>query len=236
MCYNPKTKEIIMIKKLLRELREKRGYSQQDLADKLDISRSSYINVENGKRELSLAEARTLANIYGITLEEVESGVASEYDKYREMIQYMVKKFPQGVPKTKLAKMLYLADFGKFYHTHSSMSGMQYRRIQFGPVPDQYFRALSEMQEEGLITNIESPHMDGKVCKITPTRGIATSRESLLSDDEKELLDEIFKRWSTEKTATIVSFTHNQLPYDICDEGEIIPYELIIQEDPDNVY
>lgn len=225
-----------MIQNLLKELREKRGYSQQELADKLGISRSSYINVENGKRELSLAEARTLANMYGITLEEVESGVAADYDKYREMIQYLVKKFPQGVPKTKLAKMLYLADFGKFYHTHKSMSGMQYRRIQFGPVPDQYFRALAEMQDEGLIANNESPHMDGKVCNVTPTRGIATSREALLSDEEKHLLDEIFDRWNTERTATIVSFTHNQIPYHLCDEGEIIPYELIIQEDPDNVY
>ena len=43
------------------------------------------------------------------------------------------------VPKTKLAKLLYLADFAWYYDHLKSMSGMQYRKITFGPVPDTFF-------------------------------------------------------------------------------------------------
>jgi len=38
------------------------------------------------------------------------------------------------IPKTKLAKLLYLADFSWFYKNLESMSGMSYRKMQFGLV------------------------------------------------------------------------------------------------------
>ncbi len=37
-------------------------------------------------------------------------------------------------------------------------------------------------------------------------------------------------------TQEIVDFTHNQIPWKVCREGEIIPYTLINAEDPKNVY
>lgn len=218
------------------KLREKNNLSQSELAERIGISRSSYIKFEKGEYDLKISEARKLANILGVSLEEVESGKYANYDKYKEMIQYLVKKFPKGLPKTKLAKMLYLADFAKFYHTYSSMSGMQYRRIQYGPVPDQYFRAIEELRDDGLIDYVEAPYLDKIMYNIKPTRGLDVVNEHLLEVDEKILLDDIFARWKSENTDTIVAFTHNQLPYSLCGKGEIIPYELIIQEDPENVY
>ncbi len=56
------------------------------------------------------------------------------------------------IPKTKLAKLLYLADFSWFYKHLAPMSGLTYRRIKYGPVPDQYFRALEELMDEHQIT------------------------------------------------------------------------------------
>ena len=38
------------------------------------------------------------------------------------------------------------------------------------------------------------------------------------------------------KTKEIVGFAHSQIPYTFVDKGDIIPYELITQEDPDHVY
>ena len=57
--------------------------------------------------------------------------------------------------KTKLAKLLYFADFAWFYNHLESMSGMQYRKIKYGPVSDMYFRVIDEMFDSGEI-NIES--------------------------------------------------------------------------------
>lgn len=59
---------------LLRELRTSRGYSQLEIAEKIGVSRSSYIALEQGTRELSLAEANELAKIYDIALADIEQG------------------------------------------------------------------------------------------------------------------------------------------------------------------
>lgn len=57
-----------------------------------------------------------------------------------------------------------------------------------------------------------------------------------LSEDEMSMLKEIAKKWKWKQTHEIVEFTHNQLPWMICYDKEIIPYGLITQEEVENVY
>ena len=225
------SKEIL---KIIRKLRLERGFSQAAIAKQLGISRVSYIATEQGKRELTLAEAQKLAGIFGVNLEELEKGIAPNYEKYKEMIlTYLRVDGGDGkLPKTKLAKLLYLADFGWFYDHLVSMSGMPYRKFQYGPVPDMYFRAIDELQEQGKI-NIE-PHEDAFL--ISEGAGAKNQRLESLDKNEKAFIAEIAKKWRGKRAREIVAFTHNQLPYKLSAENEIIPYELITQEDPDHVY
>ena len=57
-----------------------------------------------------------------------------------------------------------------------------------------------------------------------------------LSKEEGALMKKIAEKWKGKKTQEIVNFTHNQLPYFLCRDNELIPYELITQEDSDMVY
>lgn len=222
---------------LLKELRERRGMSQQEIAKKLNMSRPSYISVEQGKRELSLSEAQVISNIFGISLKDMEMGTIPDIDKYKEMIISFLRSFSSKsdgkVPKTKLAKLLYLADFSYYYKNAKSMSGMQYRKLQYGPVPDLYFRALDELEEEG---KIERDSKKSDVILISENNGSKKVPLEKLEKKEIELIGKIAKKWEDKKTREIVNFTHNQLPYKVCSPDEIIPYELIIQEDPEYVY
>lgn len=223
--------------KFIKSLREQRGFSQQEIADKLGISRTSYIGVEKGTRELFLSEAQKLSGIFGISLEDMEIGVVPNYDKYKEMILSYLRiassKKDGKIPKTKLAKLLYLADFSWFYENMKSMSGMQYRRIKYGPVPDSYFRALDELEDEGKI-NIDRSKSDVMLISETDS----SKRDSLTTIDKKEkaLMTKVANKWMDKRTPEIVNFTHGQLPYKLCAPNELIPYELIIQEDPEYVY
>ncbi|NLL01410.1 MAG: DUF4065 domain-containing protein [Mollicutes bacterium] len=211
--------------------------SQQEIADRLGMSRPSYILVEQGKKELSLSEAQKISNIFGISLKDMETGIIPDYEKYKEMILSFLRFFSSNgdgkVPKTKLAKLLYLADFSWFYEKMESMSGMQYRRIQYGPVPDLYFRALDELEEEGRI-NRDNKNSD--VILISENEGSKRSPLNKLNKQELDLIKKIAEKWKDKKTRDIVNFTHNQLPFKLCAPDEIIPYELIIQEDPKYVY
>jgi len=220
----------------VKTLRNKRGFSQSELAIKLGMSRPSYIAIEQGKKELTLSEAEKLSEIFGVSLKEMESGISANYEKYKQMILSYIRNAGSKdgcITKTKLAKLVYLADFAWFYNHLESMSGMQYRKIRYGPVPDSYFRAVDELFEDGQIEI--TPTEDGAML-ISQTRNGAKIALSEISKDEEKLIKSISDKWKDKNTQEIVTFTHNQLPYAVCLDNEIIPYELITQENPGDVY
>lgn len=55
----------------LRVLRAERRWSQQDLADRLDVSRQSVNAIETGKYDPSLPLAFRIADIFEMTIEEI---------------------------------------------------------------------------------------------------------------------------------------------------------------------
>ena len=141
------------------------------------------------------------------------------------------------VPKTKLAKLLYLADFAWYYDNLNSMSGMPYRKITYGPVPDMFFRALDELEESGKILIERKPGSDGKeAILIKEVDSNSNQKLNEISDKEKKRISEVAIKWKNKTTNDIVNFTHNQLPYFLCRENQVIPYSLITQEDPDKVF
>ena len=71
---------------------------------------------------------------------------------------------------------------------------------------------------------------------ISQTRNGAKIALSEISKDEEKLIKSISDKWKDKNTQEIVTFTHNQLPYAVCLDNEIIPYELITQENPGDVY
>lgn len=223
----------------IKSLRIEKNLSQEQIAKAIGVSRPTYGAIESGKQELSLEEAKKLSALFGIGVDELSSGNISNMQKYKHMILSFLRMDVSKdgkIPKTKLAKMLYLADFAWFYDNFESMSGMQYRKITYGPVPDAFFRALDELVEDGKIV-IDSKCDDGKdIFLISESDSNKNEKINTISIKENKLMKEIANKWKNKKTQEIVNFTHNQLPYTLCRENELVPYELITQEDPDLVY
>ena len=67
-----KTMSLIVMKNdtstLLIKLRRQHHFSQEDIAEKLKISQSSYCRIEAGKKDLLLSHAKILANLYGVEM------------------------------------------------------------------------------------------------------------------------------------------------------------------------
>lgn len=55
----------------IKELRAENGWSQQVLADKLDVSRQTVISIEKGKYDPSLPLAFKIARVFGCKIEDV---------------------------------------------------------------------------------------------------------------------------------------------------------------------
>lgn len=226
------------IAKTIKELRIRKEFTQAEIAESLGLARASYIAIEQGKRGLSLSEATELARMLGVTVEDLSNGMLPMYEKYKQMILFILGLVSGDgkLPKTKLAKLLYLSDFSWFYYHLESMSGMAYRKIQFGPVPDQFFRAIDEFENEGLI-DVDRKTAEGKNMLLVSLSRVG-KREKIteLSPEEKNLIKKIEKKWRDKSAREIVAFTHSQIPYEFAFDGDIISYALITQEEPDYVF
>ncbi len=228
-----------MFTQKIKEYRTQRGLSQEQVAKAINVSRPTYTAIEAGKQKLDIEETQKLAGFFGIGVEELLSGNIPDIPKYKHMILTYLRmglSNDNKVPKTKLAKLLYLADFAWFYDHLESMSGMQYRKINYGPVPDMFFRAIDELEESGKIV-VDRKSTEGKdMLLISESESNRNEKIETLSVEEKKLMKNIADKWKDKKTQEIVNFTHNQLPYFLCRDNELIPYELITQEEPDLVY
>ncbi len=61
------------MKNLVRELRTERGWSQGDLADKLEVSRQTVNAIETGRYDPSLPLAFAIAKLFGKSIEKIFS-------------------------------------------------------------------------------------------------------------------------------------------------------------------
>lgn len=223
--------------------RQARGYSQEEVAHALGISRPTYANIEAGKKELTVSQAETLSSMLRVGIDDILgipdgtsafSDIIALTDKYKQIIlnaiQYGADPSDGKITKTKLAKLVYLADFIWCYENSEPMSGATYRKFPRGPVSETYFRALDEMEEDGTIKRKPSGQaiMISLVEKEAPT--------GKLSARELALIKKICAAWQGKSTNDIVNFTHEQLPWQICLNGEVIPYNLIFQEEPEKIY
>jgi transcriptional regulator with XRE-family HTH domain len=104
----------------IRELRKIYGLSQEQVADAMDINRSTLVAVEKGDRDLNSEELGKLADYLGIDITELVAQEVPDYEKYEQMIlevvdEYVKQTEGKSLPKTFLAKLLYLTDFSWFY-------------------------------------------------------------------------------------------------------------------------
>jgi hypothetical protein len=62
------------------------------------------------------------------------------------------------------------------------MSGMQYKKLPYGPVPDTFFRVLTELEEDGKI-NIDKSWSDCEK-RVKGKKGALYKKSISLSDQE----------------------------------------------------
>jgi len=210
-------------------IRSSHGLTQEQLARVLGVSRATYISVTKGKRDLTTGELEKLSAYFNVPIAEFFDQLRNN-EKFKQMYFYILRYFKDGIPKTKLAKLLYLADFSYFYDNLVSMSGVRYVRREYGPVADIFFELTDDLYDKGKI-NIKPLDYALMINSTTIEQD-----EDLLSNEEKGLLDKICTYWKDKRTSEVVNFTHEQKPWKMCRDGEYIPYSLIIQEDPNHVY
>lgn len=226
----------------VKAIREQRGLLQHEVAEKMGISRPTYIAVESGKKQLTIDEAVKLAGVLKTSVDELVFGTPTSL--IQDSDEHDVEKYSQvlltclefgadkdgKITKTKLAKLIYLVDFAWFYIKRYPMTGMQYRRIQQGPVPNIFFRIVDELFETGAIS------IEPRGSAIMIRANDMEAPKSRLNAEEVKLIETVSLRWRNKNTKEIVDFTHSQKPWQSKKQGESIPYESILEEPQEHVF
>ena len=145
----------------------------------------------------------------------------SEMDagKLQNMVQLIVSKEKGGVTKTKLNKEMFYCDFLSYRKNGRSISGLSYRAIQYGPVPEHYETVYDHV--DGLVkTVVESNDIEYELllCDAPDT--------AFLTDEDVKVIDEVMAVLVGMKRADVVALSHSEngwLKYK--DSHSMIPYD-----------
>lgn len=101
------------MKLMIRELREEMHLTQSELAQKLSTSQRNVSNYETGTSEPDLAMIVQLADIFGVSLDELfgREGSMLETDKLEGLDRLLVKKMRELSDEQKAALLSFLKGF-----------------------------------------------------------------------------------------------------------------------------
>lgn len=226
------------LSKTLQQLRESRGYTQEELARMLDISRVTLANIESGKRSISRTELEQYANIFDIPTEAIEKWifeipqkkvVPGNVTKFKELLLHILYKvgMKPNVGKTVLYKLLYFCDFDYYEKYGQSMTGMNYIRLPMGPAPYKFDNIMQDMQENKDLLVVDTEYMWYHQQRLIWNRQF----QNVFSHQEYEVIDEILKTLSNANATEISNYSHEDAPRKKTDSMEIIDYNLVRQRD-----
>jgi putative zinc finger/helix-turn-helix YgiT family protein len=121
--------------------------------------------------------------------------------------------------KTKLNKLLFYADFKAFKEYTLSITGLQYAKLPFGPVPDNYDYYIARLLTEQKISK-EEENMGEKflACGVLDL--------SVFNEDEIKILMEIKHHFKPYNASKISEYSHQEKAYTDTQNSKFISYNL----------
>lgn len=233
--------------KALKKLRTERGISQEVLAKTLNIPRPSVAQIEKGARDVSVSELDVILRIFQISYNDfmelskpkhrkkrIEKGkVEFSKEKFKQLLLYILQK-SGGKPnlgETVLYKLLYFCDFDYFELYEKPLTGMPYKKLQYGPVPNQavYNPIIHKMVEAEEIQIVSRPYVGNTI----QTKYVAFVGPDIDVFEPKEIetINRVINRLSDMSARQIEDHVHHDFPWLIHADGEIIDYENVFGRD-----
>ncbi len=179
------------------------------IVEKLDTYGKEYLTRQTFEGEYANFEEPSDSNGFAIL----------NIDKIEAMISYIAESV-SNLFKVKLMKMLWYADVLNFIKIGNAMSGMVYRHEPMGALPIGHY-SLMNLERLNVQEEISSNY--DTMLHIYPTYDMDYS---ILSDDEKAILDKVIKKFKNFKAKDIVAYMHDERAYIETNAGDIIPFSL----------
>lgn len=242
------------IGKRISTLRKSKGYSQDELAKILDISRPSLTQIELGNRNLSVIELKKISDNLSISIDKLLSAdfdienielntieisdnqklrisiPSLNINKFKDILLYILEKCAgkPNVGETLLYKLLYFSDFNYYEIYEEHLTGAEYRKLPFGPVPQKLDSIISQMISNKMLERFKADYHGYPQTRYIP---LVKSDLTNLKASEKDVIDKVIERYSDWSATAISDYSHKDMPWLASKDGETIDYELVFYRD-----
>ncbi len=245
-----------MLGKFIQEQRKKNNLTQEFLASKIGISRPTYMQIEQGERDLTITEAKKLAEIFDISFEnfldgkdgvktivniegkkehkqevgnDVRINVPQEkVEKFEQTLLYILAKIggKPNIGQTALYKLLYFIDFDYYEKFEEQLIGAKYIKNHYGPTPVMFAKIIDRLGKGGKVEKIKS-----KFYQHEQTKYLVNPNKPLdlsaLSAQELAHIDWEIARLGDLTATQISALSHLDTPWVVAKEREALEYEHV---------
>jgi transcriptional regulator with XRE-family HTH domain len=244
-----------MLNIFIQEQRKIHGLTQELLASELKISRPTYIQIEQGERDLTVTEARKLSEIFGISLDNLLSGevptgpevsiekavaaaipdikirvTRKNLEKFKQVLLYVLEKVgaKPNIGETAIYKLLYFIDFDYYEKFEENLTGATYIKNHHGPTPVEFKDIVAEMKKNGDLEEVKSTYFTYTQKKYLPRRRPDLSE---MTGREIEHIDGVLARLSDKNAKELSDYSHGDIPWLSRSFGERMSYESVFYRD-----
>ena len=232
----------------LAKLRKNKGFSQEELSKAVNVSRTSLAQMELGNRRLDIIELYEIAMILGFSIDQFMSGKFSatllkphiekedihverianpkfNEKKFKNILLYVLEQCAAkpNVGETVLYKLLYFADFNYYELYEEHLTAVSYRKLPYGPVPQNIDQTIKSMLGNGALQRIKTTYHGYTQIRYLP---LVKPDLTKMKASEKVVIDKVLEQMSDWSAAKISEYSHKDIPWIISEEGKEINYEL----------
>lgn len=245
------------IGKRIKSIRNIKGYSQEDLAKVLELSRTAVTQIELGNRNLSIIELIKIVEFLNFPMEKILSDkfeltenikqtekVAKEnvqqvrisvprlnIVKFKNVLLYILEQCAgkPNIGETALYKLLYFSDFNYYEIYENQLTGARYRKLPYGPVPLKLDTIFTQMISAKQIQKLKTEYRGYPQTRYLPLEKADLTK---LAASEKEVIDNVINQFSDWSAKAISEYSHKDIPWLTTEDGKDIDYELVFYREP----
>jgi transcriptional regulator with XRE-family HTH domain len=243
-----------MLEKFIQQQRTRHKMTQEHIASELGISRPTYIQIEHGKREITVTEAKKLSAIFNLGLDDFLGGNEPKHtvtlpgqvsekqagfqirvteknlDKFKQVILYVLGKVGSkpNVGETVLHKLFYFIDFDYYEKFEENLMGATYIKNHHGPTSVEFGAIIEDMQKNGEIEAVKSNYFKYEQKKYLPRK---RPNLDVLSAREIQHIEDVLARLSDKNAKEIENYSHEDIPWKSARDGQPLSYESVFYRD-----
>ncbi len=187
--------------------------------------------IESNLSRYSQEEYQKITSKLSIIYEEEDNKKENqELSKYNGYTEYSLSKIKNlilylsqnTILKTKLLKEMFYCDFISYKNIGKSITGLEYKKYQFGPVPRNYEQILNKLiQSKSISLNliIDSDYECNQISSIEKPNTKDFAKEEL------DIINRVIKYFKNYSSKKIVDYSHKEKAFTDTKENNLISYD-----------